>query len=183
MTTLTLRDSRLEDAAELAALKLACFRETFLDGFAIPYPPTDLAIFEEESYGLARIAAELADPGHRSWVVEDGAGALVAYAHIGPCKLPHEAVREGDIELYQLYLRNAVQGAGLGKRMLDVALAAMEATGTAQWLGVWSGNARAQHVYAGRGFAVVGGYQFPVGEWRDEEIIMRRPPITAGPAV
>ncbi len=171
-----LSDARPDDAPALAALKLAAFRETFLDGFKIPYPPADLAVFEEASYGLATVRGELADTAHHSWVAADAAGAFVAYAHVGPCKLPHGEVAPGDPELYQLYLRNAVQGAGLGTRLLDAALDWLGQGGRPIWLGVWSGNARAQKVYAGRGFTVVGEYRFKVGTWFDEELIMRRDP-------
>lgn len=176
-SALTIRPAHPQDAEALSALKLACFRETFgPEGFAIPYPPADIARFEVEAYGQPTVARELADPSHMSWVAEDGDGRLLAYAHAGPAKLPHADLREGDLELYQLYLRRAAQGAGLGKQLLDLALDWMEAQRpTALWLGVWQGNDRARHVYAGRGFAVVGEYRFAVGDWFDEEFIMRRP--------
>ena len=165
------------DAAALAALKLAAFRETFIDGFAIPYPPADLAIFEQASYGPAQVTSELTDPLHRSWVVDDAAPSapsLVAYAHIGPCELPHPQVQSGEMELYQLYVLARAQGYGLGGWLLDVALQAIAAHGGAAWLGVWRGNVRAGAFYANRGFEIVGEYQFAVGEWRDDENIMRR---------
>jgi diamine N-acetyltransferase len=164
------------DLVPLSALKLTCFRETFgPTGFDIAYPPADLARFEMEAYGREKVAAELADPAHRTWVVEDERGALVAYAHAGPCKLPHPWVEDDDLELCQLYLRRDAQGRGLGKRLLDHVMGWMESVGPgALWLGVWQGNLKAQHVYEGRGFKVVGDYRFAVGEWRDEEFIMRR---------
>ena len=171
-----IRDALPDDAAPLSRLKLACFRETFLEDFAIPYPPADLAIFEAQCYAPGPVAAELAAPSHRSWVIEGDRGALLGYAHVGPCKLPHPEVKPGDRELYQLYLRRSAQGGGLGRRLLDHALAFLDAQGGPIWLGVWSGNARAQAVYARRGFAVVGEYQFRVGNWRDDERIMRRDP-------
>ena len=75
--TYAIRDARPADAAPLAALKLICFRETFgPTGFAIPYPPADLALFEARSYSEATVATEIADPTHRTWVVEDGAGGF-----------------------------------------------------------------------------------------------------------
>ena len=172
-----IRPATAADAPALAALKLATFRTTFLDEFAVPYPPADLARFEAESYGLARVESELADPTHTTWVVDGANGALDAYAHVGPCKLPHPERRDGDPELYQLYLRRAAQGRGLGKALLDHALAWLAANGPPGrpvWLGVWSGNLRARHVYAARGFREVGTYHFPVGDWLDDEIIMRK---------
>jgi GNAT superfamily N-acetyltransferase len=131
-------------------------------------------VFEAGSYGEAKVVAELADMTHRTWVVADADGALVAYAHVGPCKLPHPEVRAGDIELYQLYLLRGVQGAGLGRRLLDVVLDHCERLGGPVWLGVWSGNERARRVYTARGFVDVGTYQFRVGDWLDDEVIMRR---------
>lgn len=176
-SSVLIRRAEPGDAAALSALKLACFRETFgAEGFAIPYPPADLARFEVDAYGQATVARELADPTHWSWVAQGDDGALLAYAHAGPCKLPHEDVREGDLELYQLYLRRSAQGAGLGKQLLDLALGWMEQQGPeALWLGVWQGNDRARHVYAGRGFAIAGEYRFAVGDWFDDEFIMRKP--------
>lgn len=175
-TSLPVREATPEDVPALADLKLATFRETFLEGFRIAYPPEDLARFEAETYASSRIAGEIADPSHRTWVVDDRggpAGRLIGYAHIGPCKLPHDDVRDGHMELYQLYLRRSAQGSGLGKRLLEQALDHLRPGGLPIWLGVWSGNAKAQSVYAARGFKVVGEYKFQVGSWFDDELIMR----------
>ena len=192
---MTIRDAVPADAPELAALKLKTFRETFLEGFGVPYPPADLAIFEEESYSVAKVMAELADPSHRTWVAEVVSGGppdapqLVAYAHVGPCKLPHPDVRPREMELYQLYMRRTAQGTGLGKALMDRAMGFLERHGPDDgagggvapriWLGVWTGNDRAQAFYRRLGFAVVGAYQFPVGAWRDDELIMRRDPAVS----
>ncbi len=169
----TIRDATPDDAAALSRLKLRCFRETFLEDFAIPYPPADLAVFETEAYGQARVAAELIDPTHRSWVVTDTAGALIGYAHVGPCKLPNDEVRPGDWEIYQLYLQRAAQGSGMGRRLLAHVLDWLAEKGGPIWLGVWSGNARAQALYQRWGFVVVGEHRFRVGDWVDEELTMR----------
>ena len=170
-----LRPATDADIAALAALKLICFRETFLDGFGVPYPPADLARFETESYGEATIAAELANPSHMSWVCEASDGALLAYAHAGPSKLPHAEVTPTSGELYQIYVRAAAQGMGLGRQLLATSLDWLATTYPGPlWLGVWSGNARAQAVYAAAGFRKVGDYHFMVGDHRDDEYIYRR---------
>lgn len=173
--TATIRIARPGDAAALAALKLRTFRETFLEeGFAIPYPPADLAIFEADSYSELSIAAELADPGRRTWVAEAD-GRLLGYAQVGPCKLPHPEAGEEQGELYQLYVLREAQGMKLGKALLDAALGHLADTRPGPvWLGVWSGNDKAQAVYAARGFEKVGEYRFKVGSWYDEEYILRK---------
>lgn len=175
MTKIVVRPATLADAAPLAALKLRVFRETFLDGgFAIPYPANDLAHFEARSYAPAVVAAELADIEHATWIAEQG-DTMVGYAHVGPCKLPHPDARPGAAELYQLYVARDGQGTGIGGQLLSRALDHLAASRPGPvWLGVWSGNARAQAVYARRGFRKVGEYRFPVGAWEDEEFIFRR---------
>jgi GNAT superfamily N-acetyltransferase len=167
--------------AALASLKREAFRQTFVEDFAIPYPPTEMARFEAENYGEAIVAAELADPDHATWVVEaptEGA-PLIAYAHVGPCKLPHAEVRAGEPELYQLYMLRDWQGGALGRALMERALGWMEGRlpspgGGRLWLGVWSGNVRAQRFYARFGFRQVGDYHFAVGDHRDHEFILRR---------
>ena len=178
LMTPTIRLARPEDAEALARLKRDTFRQTFLEDFGVPYPPADLAVFEEASYGVAAVAASLADVQRRTLVAEAGAGHLLGYAHFGPCKLPHPDVGPGDGELYQLYVLREAQGLKLGGRLLSLALEQLAALHPGPvWLGVWSENHRAQAIYARRGFAKAGEYQFPVGAWRDEEYIFcLRPP-------
>lgn len=169
-----LRAATVDDRDALAALKLATYRQTFIEGFGIPYPPADLEVFEAEAYGPATIERELADPSRATWVaVEDG--RLLGYAQAGPCKLPHPDVREADGELYQLYVERDAQGLGLGGRLLAVAMAHLEREHPGPlWLGVWSGNLRAQAIYGRLGFRKVGEYRFQVGSWFDDEFIFRR---------
>jgi diamine N-acetyltransferase len=170
-----IRPARLEDAEALAALKLATFRETFLEGFGIPYPADDLQRFEQAYYAPNVVAAGLTDPAKATWVIEHG-GELTGYAHVGPAKLPHPDLRASDGELYQIYLRRSSQGLGLGKQLLEVALAHLTKTRPGPiWLGVWSGNHKAQAIYKARGFTHVGEYCFPVGAWSDEDYIFMRP--------
>lgn len=171
----SIRPALAADVPALAALKLACFEETFgPSGFAIPYPADDLAVFTAQSYGRETVARELADPSHATWVAADEAGALVGYCHVGPGKLPHPDFEEGDGELYQIYLLRRAQGSGLGRQLLDLGLDHLAARGRPIWIGVWSLNLRAQAIYAARGFVKVGEYQFAVGNWRDDEFILRR---------
>lgn len=171
----TIRTARPDDAAALADLKLLTFRQTFLEeGFGIPYPPADLAIFEADSYSLASVTAELADPAKCNWVAEDG-GRLIGYAQVGPCKLPHPEASSEQGELYQLYVRREAQGLKLGGKLLRLAMDHLAATRPGPvWLGVWSGNEKAQMVYLAKGFAKVGDYRFKVGSWYDEEYIFRK---------
>ena len=174
--TADIRRARPDEAAALAKLKRDSFRETFLEGgFAIPYPPNELAAFERDSYDIDVIADELADGRKACWVA-DGGGRLLGYAQVGYCKLPHPDARPEHGELYQLYVLREAQGLRLGGRLLAVALEYLaENRPGPVWLGVWSGNVKAQQVYSAKGFVKVGDYRYRVGrDWYDDEYIFRR---------
>ncbi|MBU6207461.1 MAG: GNAT family N-acetyltransferase, partial [Alphaproteobacteria bacterium] len=154
-----LRPAETCDIDALASLKLRTFRATFIEGFKIPYPAADLAVFEHDSYAPVSVAAELANHAKQTWVVERD-GVLLAYAQCGPCKLPHVDVDSRSGELYQIYVDADAQGLGLGRKLLDQSLGWLRATYPGpQWLGVWSGNLKAQVMYQANGFEKVGEYE------------------------
>jgi ribosomal protein S18 acetylase RimI-like enzyme len=169
------------DAEELSQLAAQTFLETFVDEFRIPYPPDDQRIYIETKLAPATFAERISDPAYGVWIGERD-GRAIGFAVVGPCGLPHEAVSPGDVELKQLYVKREAQGTGVGRTLLGLSLDWMEARmPNALWIGVWSGNERAQRLYAAVGFEVVGGYQFTVGNWLDDEFIMRRverPPVS-----
>ncbi|SNS41267.1 Acetyltransferase (GNAT) family protein [Sphingomonas laterariae] len=162
------------DADTLSRLAVTTFFETFVDGFGIPYPPADRDAYIAEKLAAAVFAGRIADPAFGVWVAEHD-GEAVGFAVAGPNGLPHADARDGDLELKQLYLTRAVQGLGLGGRLFETTLAWMEAQAPgAIWIGVWSGNLKAQRLYQALGFEKAGGYQFRVGSWLDDELILRR---------
>ncbi len=174
MADITLRRAGAADAETLAAVGRRTFEETFVETFAIPYPSADRAAFVEKAHSPAAFASRLADPRQATWIMERDRVA-VAYANAGPCGLPHPDVGADDLELNRLYVLRSAQGFGLGRRLLEKTLDWMRAQGPAPlWLGVWSGNLKAQALYACYGFSKVGEYEFPVGAWRDHEFIFRR---------
>ena len=174
MDAITLRRAGPADAEAVAALAYETFRQTFLEGFAVPYPADDLAGFVAATYAPAVCASQLADPDRATWLAEEG-GVALGYASAGPCTLPHPEAEPQHIELKRLYVLGSAQGRGLGRRLMDAALAWMQTHKAGPlWIGVWSGNLKAQGFYARYGFRKAGEYAFPVGRWWDDEFILRR---------
>ncbi|RQS65486.1 GNAT family N-acetyltransferase [Burkholderia sp. Bp8963] len=170
-----IRIANVGDAERLAELKRDTFRETFVEGFGIPYGAEDLAAYEAASYSPDVVRGQLLDPEHRTWVVEASDQSLVGYAFVGPCKLPHPEVKNGDGEICQIYLRRGAQGTGAGQSLLGLAIDFLaEKRPGPIWLGVWSGNEKAIAFYERAGFKRVGGYEFKVGSSTDSEFIYRR---------
>ena len=177
MTDAVIRPARPEDAQPLGVLGHQTFLDTFVatDGFAIPYPADDLAAFLDASFSTVATATKLAEPGAAWWVAQAADGTLLAFANAGPNTLPHPQARSSHAELRRLYVARGAQGLGLGTRLLTLALDWMALnTDGPLWIGVWSGNLKAQKLYAAHGFEKAGEYQYPVGRWRDDEFILRR---------
>lgn len=176
MTDTLIRPPRPEDAAALGTLGRQTFIDTFVaeDGFAIPYPADDLSAFLDASFSTEATTKKLAEPGAAWWVAERD-GELLAFANAGPNTLPHPDSAPANMELRRLYVGKAAQGLGLGTALLKLSLDWMEANSTGPlWIGVWSGNLKAQKLYEAYGFKKAGEYHYPVGAWRDHEFILRR---------
>ncbi|MFN3536016.1 MAG: GNAT family N-acetyltransferase [Brevundimonas sp.] len=174
MTDFIIRPATPDDALALSVLGRATFIETFVTEFGIPYPPEDLERFLGQTFSEETTRTRLVDPDYRYWAAERDS-EILGFANTGRCSLPHPDARAGHAELHRLYVSKAAQGVGVGKGLLKVALEWMEAnTDGPLWIGVWSGNLKAQKFYAAHGFEKVGEYQYPVGAWRDDEFILRR---------
>jgi ribosomal protein S18 acetylase RimI-like enzyme len=174
MTAVTIRTATSADTATLSRLGRDTFLETFVEGFKVPYSSEDLAEFMPEAYGEDVIARYQADPRFVHFIAERD-GQPVGYALVGPNGLPHADARPDDGELKRIYLLPTAQGTGAGLALHRAAIAALETLGHAViWLGVWSGNLRAQRFYEKDGFRKVGEYRFKVGSTLDHEYIMRR---------
>ena len=174
MTDAVIRPARSQDAETLGRLGRQTFIDTFVTGFGIPYPQADLDAFLAASFDVAPMLRKLDEPGAAWWVAERD-GKLLAFANAGPNTLPHVDARPSHMELRRLYVSKAAQGLGLGTRLLTLSLEWMEThTDGPLWIGVWSGNLKAQKLYAAHGFRKAGEYQYPVGAWLDDEVILRR---------
>lgn len=165
---ITYRTPNLGDAAALAEIG----RTSFVDAFGHLYKASDLNAFLGQTYSLAALEADLANPQRLFRVAEEG-GQMIGY-----CKLGFEMGFDIDLgnrrgmELKQLYLSGAKTGSGVGAALIDWALGEARARGYDDViLSVWSGNFGGQRFYARHGFEKVGDTIFMVGTHRDDEFL------------
>ncbi|CAF3765508.1 unnamed protein product [Rotaria magnacalcarata] len=139
------------DDVALSQLSQQTFLETYVEDFSIPYRKHDIEAYFRSSKSPEWFAGKIVDPLQATWVVEDKiSDELVAFAIAGPCKLSHPDVCLGeDGDLQFLYVRRDRRSHGLGQQLMNTALLWLEERfkGRPIWLGVWSGNLKAQKFY------------------------------------
>lgn len=104
-------------------------------------------VFGADAWSPAQVAEELAGPGRRTWVLEEG-GAIVGYA---------VTWRSGDVvDLQRIAVHPAHRKQGLARALLDAAVAAGRADRADRMLlEVAAGNAAALGLYAAAGFVEI----------------------------
>ena len=161
------RNAGPNDAETLAELG----RRSFVETFGHLYADEDLAAFLD-THNAASWAQELADQAFAIRIGEVD-GQAMAYAKIGPPKLPFEP-RGQAVELRQFYVLSDWHGSGAaGELMRWVIDTARRRGGDDLYLSVFVDNARARAFYARYGFIEEGRYAFMVGAHADEDIVMR----------
>src|SRR3982750_3749205 len=100
--------------AQLNAMAQQCFVETF----AHLYDPNDLAAFLASAYGPSGLLKDLADPAYH-WRVAADDGRIAGYAKVGPLGVPAPEPQPGALELKQIYVLQAWQGAGVAAQIMD----------------------------------------------------------------
>lgn len=162
-----------DDAAMADALSVLG-SETFIQAFGHLYAREDLNAFLEESHSSDCYRQLIADPQSRVWTVKDADDALIAYSVARPCTLPVEDMPARSGELARLYALKQYQGAGLGRRLLEVTLNWLQERFEHVYLSVYAENFGAMRLYERYGFEKTGAYSFMVGAHADPEFIMKQ---------
>jgi ribosomal protein S18 acetylase RimI-like enzyme len=171
--TPVIRRASVADAAALSRVA----SETFVETFGHLYPPADLNAYLPKTYALERCRAQLDNPTMGVWFAtfSDNPAQPVGFIVVGPCKLPVENLEPHAGEIQQLYVYAKHHNLRLGSKLMDAALAWLEAERrTPLYIGVWSQNLGAQKFYGRYGFNKAREYGFPVGETVDHEFILKR---------
>jgi ribosomal protein S18 acetylase RimI-like enzyme len=166
--SLVYRTAGPADAFALAAMGRRCFEETFGPYF----PAEDMALHLGRKFGHDALAAEYLDPALRIRMVE-AEGAVMAWLKLAPMDLPvpHEPHA---LEVRQLYVLEAWQGAGVAAALMAWAVETARAAGApALYLCVWERGDRAIAFYRKQGFEIVGHAPFQLGTVHYQDPVMR----------
>ncbi len=160
-------------AADARALALLAER-TFRDAFDAHTAPADMAMFCAVAYSEARQAAEIADPLVETWLVNDAAGAPIAFVQLRSGGTDASPSADTPVELWRLYVSREWHGRGVAHAMMALVFDRARAHGAdSVWLGVWEHNERAKAFYAKCGFTVYGEHAFVLGTDRQRDLLMR----------
>ncbi|CAF1027560.1 unnamed protein product [Adineta steineri] len=175
---------RRADISDIDKLSILCqktYHESVVEDLSVCYPEKDLNYYLHSAASPEWFTNTISDPKRAVCVVEDQTnGEFVAYAVAGSScidAIPHPDIcSDKDGALYRLYVRRDRQSYGFGKQLMNVVLSWLEEHyhGQPVWLTVFSENLKAQKFYTHYGFNKVGEWDFPIGEWKDHDFIMKR---------
>lgn len=164
----TIRLATLADAATVAALGAATFREAY----STKARQQDLDAYIAQQYTPACLLAALEKAEVALWLAESEHEAL-GFLELQRGAAPPEVGGQNPLKLNRLYLRQHVWGHGLGTQLMAYAIAAGQRHGhDVLWLSVWDQNPAAVRFYERWGFRTIGTEVFVVGEDRSTDLLM-----------
>jgi ribosomal protein S18 acetylase RimI-like enzyme len=169
-----IRTAEAGDVAALADLARRTFSDAFGHSLSAPDLAAHLRINLSDAYFRAAAEADV-------FLLAEAGARPIGYAQFGAVEIPASDRSPGDQELRRLYVESAFQSRGIGRQLLDAALAHPRLKGAANvFLDVWDENHGARRLYERYGFAVVGAHTFAVASGaastRDLIMVRRRRP-------
>ena len=134
--------------------------------------PDDLQVHVEQYFGCENVAAELRKPDVSYTMACDG-NAIAGFIKTRRGPAPDTVPAVTAIEVQQLYVDTQLQRRGVGRMLMDGAVAAARATGeSGLWLSVWQDADWATAFYEAYGFRRVGTAEFLLGQSRFMDYLM-----------
>ncbi len=163
-----LADANAEDAAALSAAGARLFAQAY----GKYSEPDDLAAHVGEYFGRDCIADEMQMPGVGYTIAYDE-DAIAGFIKIRRGPAPDAVQAAEAIEVQQLYVDADRQRRGVGRMLMDHAVATARAEGfPGLWLSVWQDADWATGFYEAYGFQIAGTAEFRLGRSRFMDYLM-----------
>ncbi|HEY9593120.1 MAG TPA: GNAT family N-acetyltransferase [Spirochaetia bacterium] len=149
-------------------------RETYDETFRPMNTAETMDAYLAEAFDPRKILSELRSPGTEFYFLLDD-GSPAGYLKLNSAPSQSDLNDPSSLEIERIYVRRGRTGQGLGRVLMDFALArAVELGRSWAWLGVWEKNTAALGFYRRMGFQEAGTHTFRMGEEIQRDFIMRR---------
>lgn len=151
-----IRPVQADDIAALSSLASRTYAETFGASMSVEDLAAQLKATRSEDYFRNALRED-------TIIVAVIDRAIVGYVQLSDVRIPIDGAEPLDQELFGLYVRSDLQRRGIGRALMDAALAHDRFKRARNvWLDVWDENARAIALYTRYGFAPAGRRDFVV---------------------
>ncbi len=158
---------------DLPAL-VAIGRQTFTEAYAALNTPEDLEDYMNKTFTEANLGKELAKKGSQFFKAKVG-GEVTGYLKLNFATAQTDINDPDSLEIERIYVAQAWHGRGVGKQLLDKAIAVAREAGLSYiWLGVWEKNPKAISFYKKYGFNPFGTHNFIIGQDVQTDYLMKK---------
>lgn len=165
-----IRKCTSDDAVEVQQIGWKAYQETF----AAMNSKETMDAYRNEAFKIGKITDELLNPASCFYFVEverQLAGCLKVNESLAQTELQDPL----SLEVERIYVLQAFQKMGLGRRLMDQAMEfALEKGKKYLWLGVWEKNCKAIQFYKKLGFVRIGIHDFVMGDEIQKDYLMRK---------
>ena len=166
----TLRRCTADDLDILRALSISTYSETF----SHMNTPENMDAYLSQAFHAEKLRGELQDP-HSEFYFLYHDDRLAGYLKLNEAPSQTDLNDAASLEIERIYVSADAQGEGLGRFLMDHAIATAAARKKQYlWLGVWEKNKKAIRFYENNGFYKVGTHSFFMGEEEQTDHIMRK---------
>jgi len=170
---LTVSDISRLDPDDIDAL-LPLARSAFIATYSDHNPADIMAEYISTAFTRQQFSREMQDPNNLFLGIHEQ-GDLAGFVKLRSGPVPADVSLLPAIEIERIYTRAGHTGRGIGRKLMDAAVAAAtERHYKAVWLGVWQQNHRAVAFYEREGFRIVGTKVFMMGSDAQTDHIMVR---------
>lgn len=168
-TEIRIRQATINDSAKLAEVGAI----TFYDTFHMFHSAEDMQKYISGTYNEDKVKGNLQNPSIMYYLAEQD-GKAVGYLKLLLNVEIEQMKGERVMELEKIYVRKEWLGAGVGKRLMQQAIAAAVQE-KCDWLflGVWQDNHRALDFYKKFGWAICGNRQFTLGDTICDDYLLK----------
>ncbi|WP_259015435.1 GNAT family N-acetyltransferase [Emticicia fluvialis] len=165
-----IRLAAITDAPPLRELSETTFRDTYTEYNT----PENMEKHVAKNFTIEQIEKELKDPANQYVVCEDG-DTLTAFVKLVSNHAAKGLEGENAIEIERIYVRKALHGQQLGRKLIDFCTDWAKENGfSVIWLGVWEHNHNAMRFYEKMGYERFGEHSFVLGDDNQTDYLMKK---------